>query len=582
MDGLPDRRFRTLMHVVKRINTSMDLEETLSLIMGEAKHLMDSEAGSLLLVDQETRELYFNIATGGQQDILRQIRVPAGKGIAGIVAATGESLIVNDAEHDPRIFKGVDEKTRITTRNLMAVPLEVKGRVIGVLEVINRISAEGYGREDLQLLECFADFAALAVNNRDLFDKVQNKVYEAHALYRLSASINYCASVEELLRENISIVSEVMGAKRVSIITRHEEDLTFMSAVGIQERIMRSEKVIMGHVLEFILKTGAGVFTSDISNDERFSLKYSERYRDRSFIAVPLKLRNQIVAFLCVTERQKRQPYQYADLHLLEMLGQQIVENYSHFRLSEEFKRKQVLEAELSVASRIQQDILPREFPTDGLLDIAARNVPAKMVGGDFYDFLPLGNGRFGFVIADVSGKGVPAGLFMTVSRSIIRMCCSDLESPARALESANRHICDESRSGMFVTCFCGIVDTGKKEIVYTNAGHGLQFIVRQEDPGIESLPSTGIPLGVIHDQPYTNREVRYHKGDVLFLYTDGLTEAINSRSEQYGEKRLKAFLSTSANRGSACLVQALLADVAAFQGETEPFDDITLMAVTL
>lgn len=583
------------MGIVKRINSSLDLNETLSIIMNEAKAISKSEASSLMLIDHETQELYFNIATGEtgevlnvnvatdkKGEILKEIRIPLGQGVCGSVAVTGKSLIINDAETDPRIFKQVDEKTKMTTRNLLCVPLTVKGDMLGVLEVLNKVDAGGYTQDDLEQLEAFSDVAAMAINNRELFQKMERRAQEAFALYRLSKSINECDAMDALLMENINIVRDVMEANRVSLIIREADAFRFKAGVGISNEVLKKGKVTAyNNVLGIMMETGRGIFSQNINQDERFNRSSLYRYKDHSFVAVPLKLKNIIFAFLCVTERRRKQPYQETDLLLLEMLAQQISENYNHSRLSEQYQSKQKLEAELSITAQMQRDILPKKFPSDGDLDIAACNVPATVVGGDFYDFLPLGKGKYGLIIADVSGKGVPAGLFMAISRSVLRVYFTDQASPATILTLANRYLYEDSQRGMFVTTFCCLIDTVAKEITYANAGHFEQYLLSQEeDNTIKSLHTRGKPLGIVRDEIYTERKTGYTSGDVLLLYTDGVTEAINSHFEEYGESRLKKNLLRFNDESSAHLLKYILDDILLFQGEAEQFDDITLMAI--
>ena len=576
-------KFDIFMGIAKRINTSIDLDETLSLIMSGAAQLMKSEASSLMLIDHETKELFFNIATGEKGDILKETRIPLHKGIAGIVAATGESLIINQAENDPRLYRNVDQVTKLSTRNLICVPLIVEDHIIGVLEVLNRINKDSFSQADLETLKSFSEFAALAINQRNLYQKMENKAYETSVLYRLCETINECDTIDDLLKENIRIVCEALQSDRVSIIAREGDAFVFKASVGIPPKVLKNKKVpVNGNVLEYMIRTQSGVVSANIHEDERFEINSSARYKNNSFVATPLKLRSKIVAFLCVTERQRKTPYQQWDLRLLEMIAQQIMENYNHSRLTEEFKNKQKIEAELAITARMQQDILPREFPADGQLDIAACTIPAKIVGGDFYDFLPLGQGKYGTIIADVAGKGIPAGLFMAISRSTIRVHFAHTHSPAKILELANKHIFADSRSGMFVTCFCCVLDTQKREITYANAGHYIQYILKSQSRQIIPLHTQGKPLGVFPHETFHEKSLRYDPEDILVLYTDGVTEAVNAKFEEYGERRLKTKIRSVRGASSDGIMKLIIDDINKHQGNAEPFDDITLMIITL
>jgi len=582
MKILSDKKLKALMGIVKKINSSQELDATLSLIMDEAKKIIPSESSSLMLIDEETKELYFCLVTGEKSDEVKMVRIPPGRGIAGMVVSTGKAIISNDAENDRLIFKDVDQQTEITTRNLICVPLIMKGHTLGVLEVINRIGATGYSDSDLALLKSISDFAAVAINNRHLYEKMKRRAYEASALHRLSTSINYCNSVDELLGDNIAIVAEVMEAKRVSILTRMGKDFKFRAGIGFNTDRVRNQKVVVSNILEYMIKTDRSVFSTNINEDDRFGMNNDQRYRKLSFIVVPMKIRNKLVACLCVTERSRKQPYQHADQLLLDMLAQQIVENYSHFHLTEEFRKKQIMEAELSITARIQQDIIPRDFPSDGHFDIAACNLPAKIIGGDFYDFIPLGEGKFGVIIADVSGKGIPAGLFMAISRSVIRVHFTSGKGPATIMSLSNRRLHEDSSTCMFVTVFCCIIDTIRKEITYASAGHPNQYLVSSGKHEVKIMNAPGKPLGVLAYTDYLERKIVYDRGDLMALYTDGVTEAMNRNGEQYGDGRLKKLLMDKAIKKmeSREIMELILKYIEQFRGDAEQSDDITLMIV--
>ncbi|MBI4978581.1 MAG: SpoIIE family protein phosphatase [Spirochaetes bacterium] len=575
-----DKKLSSLMTIIKRINSTVNLDETLSLIMAEAKAIMKSEASSLMLIDNVTNELFFNTTTGEKGDIIKEIRFPLSVGIAGAVATTGESIIIND-EADPRIYRAVDDKAKFVTRNLIAVPLIAKNKTLGVLEVLNKF--EGiYSDEDMALLIGFADFAALAINNRELYKSMQDKAMEVSALYQISQSINHFDSLEDLLKDNLSVVSETLEAKRVSIIVKDRGAFVFKAGCGIADEVLKSGVVtVQDNALAFALAHNTGVVCQDVNNDDRFPANKKLRYDRRSFVVAPLRVKGAIVGFVSVTERYTDIPYQESHLRLLEMLTQEISENYHQVLLSAEMREKQKMQYELSVTARMQSDILPKEFPSDGLLDIAATSIPATTVGGDFYDYMPLDNGSYGLLIADVSGKGVSAGLFMAISRSILRVHFLETGDPHRSFEKSNNHIFRDSKTGVFVTAFAVRIDTRAKELIYSSAGHFEQYLIRRGGK-VVPLHTPNKPLGVVPDAGYVNKRIGYVKGDILLLYTDGITECLNEREQQYGEERLEKLLTSFKHESAREIADAVLKDVSHFQGAAVQFDDITLVAVRL
>lgn len=267
-----------------------------------------------------------------------------------------------------------------------------------------------------------------------------------------------------------------------------------------------------------------------------------------------------------------------------------IVENLQNERkmqaerdtLMREMERK---DTELAIAAEIQQSFLPDIIaPVEGF-DIAAKSVMAKEVGGDFFDVIPLeviplSHDRLGLMIADVSGKGIPAALFMALSRIVVRVNASWYPTkPAEAIQSSNATIAADSKSGMFVTLFYGILSRDHT-LHYVNAGHNPPILCHADGGSFEELEATGIAIGAVTDAGYTSREINLNPGDVLILYTDGITEAENAGRNMFGEDRLRNVIGRNRHLDAKEIIGAILTEVKAFSGDYPQSDDITLMVV--
>lgn len=244
---------------------------------------------------------------------------------------------------------------------------------------------------------------------------------------------------------------------------------------------------------------------------------------------------------------------------------------------SEELEREK---AELKVASDIQVSFLPRTIPQLPGFDIAAVSIPAKEVGGDFYDFIGLSTGRTGFVIADVAGKGVPAALFMVLSRTTVRSSVRMTSMVGEAVGDANRMIVADADQGMFVTLFFGVLDESARTLTYANAGHNPPLHYRAATREIEHLAATGMALGVDGDEIYRQEVCILSPGDLLVLYTDGVVEADNARGEQFGEARLRTIIDEAHALTATELIERIRQHLAEFTGDEPQFDDITLVVV--
>jgi sigma-B regulation protein RsbU (phosphoserine phosphatase) len=251
----------------------------------------------------------------------------------------------------------------------------------------------------------------------------------------------------------------------------------------------------------------------------------------------------------------------------------------------EEHSQLESIKNDLAVAGEIQQAILPRIFPpfpdVKDIVDIYASMHPAKDVGGDFYDFFRIDDDRLGFVIADVSGKGVPASLFMAVSRTLIRATGLRGVPSDECLSYANKLLCNESIDCMFVTVFYGIYNVHTGEINFTNAGHNPPYLLRHDNK-VEMLPmtKTNIVIGIKDDYQYESSSLTLEPGDAIVLYTDGVTEAFNEEKEQFSEDNLEKTLKSVPGAGSEEIIDAIMEDVKSFTGAEPQSDDITVLTL--
>jgi PAS domain S-box-containing protein len=241
--------------------------------------------------------------------------------------------------------------------------------------------------------------------------------------------------------------------------------------------------------------------------------------------------------------------------------------------------------AELQIAAEIQRNFMPDVIPQITGFDIAARTVMAKEVGGDFFDVIPfeiiaLDKGTLGLLVADVSGKGVPAALFMALSRIVVRVNALWHRDPAKAIYDANNIITQDSKSGMFVTLFFGTLIESDRTLTYVNAGHNPPVVFRNRTGTLEELLPTGIVLGAVENREYYSRTLSIDPGDIIVMYTDGVTESINAQEEMFGEDRLNTIIRNSARLPSQEILERILSAVQEFTGDMPQFDDITLLVI--
>jgi sigma-B regulation protein RsbU (phosphoserine phosphatase) len=235
---------------------------------------------------------------------------------------------------------------------------------------------------------------------------------------------------------------------------------------------------------------------------------------------------------------------------------------------------------ELNIAREIQQSFLPDTVPQLKGFDLAAASHPAKEVGGDFYDFIPQSDGKMGLVIADVSGKSVPAALFMVLSRATVKASAAGDKTAEEVAKSANDLIAADAKSGMFVTLFYAILDQETRTLRYVNAGHNPPLVLNGKTGDLTLLKTRGIAMGVMEDAEMEEREIELAEGDVVVFYTDGVTEAVDDGLDQFGAERLFETVKKNCHLSAADLVKEITGAVLAFSKGEPQFDDITLMVL--
>ncbi len=236
--------------------------------------------------------------------------------------------------------------------------------------------------------------------------------------------------------------------------------------------------------------------------------------------------------------------------------------------------------AEMGVATHIQANMLPNKPPNRKEIDLIASMTPAKEVGGDFYDFFFVDDSRLVMVIADVSGKGVPAALFMVIAKTLIKNHAMNSESPAEIFTNVNTQLCENNKEDMFVTAWLGILDVGSGSLVFVNAGHNPPLLTG-DDGKFEFIRSkAGLVLAGAEGIRYQQQEVKLKEGDKLFLYTDGVTEAMNEQQQFFGENRLKDVMNKNKDFTVSQILSAVRKKIGSFVGREPQFDDITMLCM--
>jgi len=323
---------------------------------------------------------------------------------------------------------------------------------------------------------------------------------------------------------------------------------------------------------------------ANLKRDDRFGSSNNPLHLPTAAMICPLSCGDRQLGILAVTTPKDRSAFNENDFEVFRSLAEQSAYALANALVRQEAKAKQQIDAELRAASAIQRILLPDQDPKLAGYTVAGQNIPARILSGDFYDYIDLEDGRLGLVIADVSGKGTAAALISAMCRAVMRTIAPQESSPAAVLSKVNRKLFPDIREDMFITMAYLVLDPASGEVVYARAGHTDPLIWRVATGQVESLSTPGMAVGIDKGDVFERitKDVKIHlePGDTLLIYTDGISEATDNKELMFGEERVQRALALRATQGPRAIVHGLLQELDVFVGGQRSLDDITLIAV--
>jgi serine phosphatase RsbU (regulator of sigma subunit)/pSer/pThr/pTyr-binding forkhead associated (FHA) protein len=402
-------------------------------------------------------------------------------------------------------------------------------------------------------------------------------------VYQVADSIRSELELDELLRKIMDILWTVVTPHRGIILLADERDQQLEPVVVRTRNETVSQINISRGIVERAMSEKVAILVSDAPSDLRFSANDSVvSGRIRSVICAPLVSKGEVLGVLYVDSQEPGSIYYTNDeLDLLTGIANQAATAIANARLHRQAIERQRLEKELEIARGIQMNLLPREYPRIPGVEFAAMSLPARHVGGDYYDFIPMENERLGIVVADVSGKGVAASILTTSIRASLRVEAMQAgDSPVEDIVAAvNEWTCRDATNNMFATMLLAIYDHTRRELSYTNAGHCFPLLFRA-DGEMETLEVGGCFLGIMDIVDYESATVKVNAGDILVLYSDGVTDAHNSHKQLFGQERLIEVIRNNLSLSVAELRDEIHEATLEFRGRQEQFDDLTILVV--
>ncbi len=421
-----------------------------------------------------------------------------------------------------------------------------------------------------------AEFEALRRENLQL----RRAVDELSILNELSAAIGASRGMEDLIQTIIRRSIKAIRAEQ-GVISLVGDDAGDPTKTLVRTMASSSDREAYSpdqNLLGWMHLNRRPLVINDPQNDSRFQgVSWPEAVR--SILVVPMLVHSRLTGILTLYNKKREESFSTEDQRLLSILAGQSAQVVENARLVEEEKKLAVMQQELNFAYEIQTDLLPAKAPPIDHYDLAGISIPAQSVGGDYFDYIPVDEGRIALTVGDVSGKGLPAALMMSNVQATLRGQAQFCTSVHETLERSNHLLTQSVRRGTFVTLFYGVLDPNSNTFHYANAGHNRPYMLRS-DGMLETLSIGGLVLGFLGTQKYHEAETAFDPGDLLFIFSDGVTEAMNAEKEQFEEHRLEALLKTLGDASASEVISAVGEAVSKHAAGHPQNDDITMLAV--
>ena len=548
---------------------ALDLDDLLRALADLIRKVVGYQLFAVLLADDDGA-LAIRYSIGYRAELSNRLRVKLGEGITGTAAETRTTVVVNDVAKDPRYLRAID-----AVRSEIAVPLVARGKLVGVVDL--QASATGaFGEQERNLLELISSRFSLAIDAAGLYGAMVRKNETLTTLAEIAREFSSILNLDELLHKISDRMRSIAPFDALAIflvddgILRHYFGASFKSRVDWQD--IAIGEGLVGHAAA----NGQPTLARDTSKDDR----YVELVPGiRSETAVPLILKDSVIGILDL-ESDTVGAFDEELVQVLTLLAPQIASAIENARLYEQVERNQErLRKDLEAARQLQQSLLPHCCPTFGGVEIAAMNVPATEVSGDFYDFIVDGESSIGIWSGDVSGKGAAAALYAAVSSGLLRTLAADNSDPCQMLAQFNTALLARQLETRYLAGLYAEWTVADRTLTVVSAGQPRPIVRKQGK--VETMDIGGIPLGLLPESKYDRAVVRLDPGDWFVTASDGIHEARGPEGDEYGDEGLRDFVRGLPDDSSAeQVVSAILKDVARFSGRKSPADDQTVIAV--
>jgi sigma-B regulation protein RsbU (phosphoserine phosphatase) len=411
--------------------------------------------------------------------------------------------------------------------------------------------------------------------------KLKLAVEELSILNDVATAITSTQSLEKIIALIVQRCIKHLKVEQGAVMILDEQDSSkpFQTMIRKQDSTMeilpyRFDSQLTG----WMLKNKSPLLINDLKNDKRFNFSGEMELPVKTILSVPMSLKGKMIGLLTVFNKKSESGFSPDDQRLLSIIAAQSAHVLENARLNQKEQDLLKMEEEFRMAKEIQLNILPKEIPSINGYDIHAINIPAREVGGDYYDFIKLPGEKIVFCLGDITGKGLPAAMLMANLQATLRGQSFTQNSVKDSIKNANILLFNSTASNRFATVFYGVLDYSSNTVTYCNAGHDAPIDIKEDK--INRLEEGGLLLGCFDMAEYEQETKSIEVGEEIIIYSDGVTEAMNEINQEFGEEKFISIIKSNSNLLAKELIDLILKEIKAHSGSVPQSDDITLMII--
>jgi sigma-B regulation protein RsbU (phosphoserine phosphatase) len=558
-----------MLDVAQATAETLDLDELLQNVSNIVRRVLHYELLAILLYNDREKDLRIRYAVGHREEVVRNLSIHLGEGITGIAAQNREAILVKDVRADDRYLSAVD-----AVRTELAVPMLARGRLVGVIDVQStRLGA--YQEDDRSMLRLIASRVAAAIDNARLYRRAERQYRTLKTLRKISNEISSILELDELLSTIAASVRSLMSFDAFSILLVDEEQkaLRHRFSIRYDQRVNIDNVPVGKGITGTAAETRRAVRVHDTSLDDRYIASHPEI---RSEVAIPLVLRDKVIGVIDV-ESEQLGYFTDDHEHTLLLLAPQVAAALENAQLYQDIaQRERLMQEDLTAAHELQQILMPTEPPEICGVEAAIGFRPARLVSGDVFDFFQHRDEQTTIAFGDSSGKGAAAALYGAVVSGLMRTMGSRVRRPAQLMKALNDKLIERKVEARYVTLLLLLWDPHTRILTISNAGGTLPLICRGDQ--IFDLNLEGVPIGLLPDREYDEIEFQTKPGDLIVLFSDGVSDHLSPQGKEYGRGHLSKVVRKRCRQSPDELVKAIYEDLDNFN--TTLFDDQTLIVM--